>query len=103
MNPVGNFKEWLQDHLDELKEKSPAKKHELNALYQQVTIAYEQSLNNTLVLGNEEVRALAEQLNTIQEEITRDIDRAEDIAGVIDKITMGVGIAARIAGFLIKT
>jgi hypothetical protein len=102
MNNLGELKEWLQDHLDDLKAQCPARQHELNDLYQQATIAYEKTLNATLV-GTDEVRALTTQLTTIQEDITRDMDRNQDIAGIIDKITTGVGIASKIAGLLIKT
>jgi ubiquinone biosynthesis protein COQ9 len=102
MNPVGSFKEWLEGHLDELKEKNPTKKAELNNLYQRVTIAYEQSLNSALTSNNKEIAAITEQLSAIQEDVTRRIERAEDIGDIINKIATGVDIATKIASFLIK-
>jgi predicted nucleic acid-binding Zn-ribbon protein len=102
MNELGAFKEWLEDHLDDLKAQYPERKHEINDQYQQATLAYEKSLNATL-LPNEEVRDLTAQLTTIQEDVTRAIERNEDIAGIIDKITTGVGVATKIASLLIKT
>jgi hypothetical protein len=101
MNELGAFKEWLQEHLDDLKDKAPAQKHEINDLYQEVTTAYETALNSTLV-GNDEVLALTDQLTSIQADITRRMDQNDDITGIIGKITTGVGIATKIAGFFIK-
>jgi uncharacterized phage infection (PIP) family protein YhgE len=101
MNQLGLFKDWLQDHLDDLKEQAPERKHEINDLYQQVTTAYETALNAMLV-GNDDVLALTAQLTTVQEEIQRRIDQNDDIAGIIDKVATGVGIATKIAGFFIK-
>jgi hypothetical protein len=101
MNQLGLFKDWLQEHLDDLKEQAPERKHEINDLYQRVTTAYETELNGMLV-ANDVVLALTAQLTTVQEEIQRRIDQNDDIAGIIDKVTTGVGIATKIAGFFIK-
>jgi hypothetical protein len=100
MNPIEAYKYWLQDHLDDLKESCPAKKTELNELYGRVTMLFEESISKSLAAGNNEAQALAEQLMSIQDQVTRDIEHFEDVAGIINKIGMGVGIATRLAGFL---
>ena len=101
MNPLEPFKEWMQDHLDELTEKFPDKKKELNTLYQQITIAYEAGINKQLAQGNAEAQALVAKLDSIQTEVAHDLEHMENIAGIVDKITTGVKIATKIAGFLI--
>ncbi len=102
MNELRDFKEWLEYHLDDLKDKAPGRKQEINGLYAEVTLAYEQSLNATLIL-DEELRAIATELATIQDDINHRMERTEDIADIIGKIATGVGIATKIAGILIKT
>ena len=101
MTELGLFKDWLQEHLPGLKEACPARKQELNALYSRVTVAYEDSLNAALA-SNDAVGDLTAQLTTIQEGVTRDIDKNQDIGGIIDKLATGVGLASKIAGLLIK-
>jgi predicted nucleic acid-binding Zn-ribbon protein len=101
MNELEALKDWLQEHLDDLKDRDSAHAQDLNDLYQQATIAYEQSLNATLA-PTDEVRDLTAQLATIQADITHAMDQNDDIAGIIGKITTGVGIASKIVGLLIK-
>lgn len=101
MNELGKFKDWLEENLTDLKQRCPARQQEFNDLYRKVILAYEESLNASLA-NTAEVQALTAQLATIQEDATRAMERNEDIAGIIDKINTGVGIATKIAGFLIK-
>jgi uncharacterized coiled-coil DUF342 family protein len=101
MNEIRAFKEYLEAHLDDLKDRAPERKHEIAELYGRITLAYEQMLNASLV-GNEEIERLTAQLDTIHQGVQRAMDQNDDIAGIIDKVSTGVGIATKIAGFLIK-
>jgi hypothetical protein len=99
MNPLEEFKFWLQDNLDDLKDacKSDAHRLLLNEMYRRVTESYEACVNRILVPGNEEALALTEKLTAVQDEVDDDLSQLDDIESTLNKIATGVKIASKIA------
>jgi len=104
MNPLEEFKFWLQDNLDDLKAacKSDTLRLLLNDMYRRVTESYEACVNRILAPGNKEALALTEKLNAVQDEVNDDLSRLDDIECTLDKIATGVKIASKIAMLAIQ-
>jgi len=103
MTALEDFKYWFQAHLTDLKAQCPDEptRQQLLGLFVKTCEAYEQSINKILEPGNETAARLTGQLSDIQEQVDHAIERQEDIAAVIDKISIGTGIAVKLAGLFI--
>ncbi len=101
MNAIQAFKEYLESHLDEIKERAPERKKEINDLYAQITLEYEQALTASLA-SKDEIARLTAQVDKIRQDLQQAMDQNDDIAGIIDKAAAGVAVITKIAGTLIK-
>lgn len=99
MNPLEDFKFWLQDNLDDLKKGCTSDAHRLllNDMYRRVTESYESCINRILVPGNKEVLDLTEKLSAVQADVNNDLRQLVDIESTLNKIATGVKIASKIA------
>jgi hypothetical protein len=98
---IDEYKEWLQEHLDELKAACPDDREKLNKLYADVTLAAEQSINAALEPGSQQVAALTAELDATKEMVVRMIERREDAAAILEKVSAGAGIVFKLASLVL--
>ncbi len=95
-------KQLLEEHFSDLLAacQSDAERAALRGSYQRATDQWNAAVNATLRTDDPLLRGLIGDLNDVQEDVKSLVAAGDDLARILNKITAGIGIGAKIVALL---